>query len=90
MIRTVDDLFDDFYKNDLKKCLKHPDIPLRLYRKELKKHLGALAIKDVSPHDIREIIQTVMDSGRSSTANQALIYAKQLFCHAGETELNYL
>ena len=87
VIRNVDDLFDDFYKNDLEKRLKHPNIPLRIYRKELKKPLGTLAIKDVNPRDIREIIQTVMDSGRSSTANQALMYAKQLFRHAVKLNL---
>ncbi|MHB0775119.1 Arm DNA-binding domain-containing protein [Halomonas sp. WWR20] len=32
-IRTVNDLFADWYP-DLEKCLKHPHIPKRVYRKE--------------------------------------------------------
>ncbi|MFT7423257.1 MAG: integrase [Psychromonas sp.] len=87
VIRNVDDLFDDWYKNDIEKRLKHPSIPLRIYRKELKKDIGELAIQDVNPRDIRTIIQRIMDSGRCSTANQALMYAKQLFRHAVKLNL---
>jgi integrase len=87
VIRNVDDLFDDWYKNDIEKRLKHPSIPLRIYRKELKKDIGKLAIQDVNPRDIRTIIQRIMDSGRCSTANQALMYAKQLFRHAVKLNL---
>ncbi len=87
VIRNVDDLFNDWYTNDIEKRLKHPNIPLRIYRKELKKHIGVLALKDVNPRYIRTIIQTIMDSGRSSTANQALMYAKQLFRHAVKLNL---
>jgi len=87
VVRNVDDLFNDWYKNDIEKRLKHPSIPLRIYRKELKKDIGELAIQDVNPRDIRTIIQRIMDSGRSSTANQALMYAKQLFRHAVKLNL---
>lgn len=87
VIRNVDDLFKDWCVNDIDKRLKHPEIPKRIYRKELKSHIGELAIKDVNPRDIRSIIQAVMDSGRSSTANQALMYAKQLFRHAVKLNL---
>lgn len=87
IIRTVNDLFQDWYDNDIAKRLKHPAIPERIYRKELKPYIGDLTLKDVNPRDIRAIIQTVMDSGRSSTANQALMYAKQLFRHAVKLNL---
>jgi integrase len=87
VIRNVDDLFNDWYKNDIEKRLKHPSIPLRIYRKELKKDIGELAIQDVNPRNIRTIIQRIMDSGRCSTANQALMYAKQLFRHAVKLNL---
>ena len=87
VVRNVDDLFNDWYKNDIEKRLKHPGIPLRIYRKELKKDIGELAIQDVNPRDIRTIIQRIMESGRSSTANQALMYAKQLFRHAVKLNL---
>jgi len=87
VIRNVDDLFKDWYNNDIVSRLKHPTIPQRIYRKELKPSIGELAIKDVNPRDIRSIIQTIMDSGRSSTANQALMYAKQLFRHGVKLNL---
>lgn len=87
VIRNVNDLFKDWCDNDIDRRLKHPEIPKRIYRKELKPYIGELAIKDVNPRDIRAIIQTIMTSGRSSTANQALMYAKQLFRHAVKLNL---
>lgn len=87
VIRNVDDLFQDWYDNDILKRLKHPNIPHRIYRKELKPHIGKLSIKDVNPRNIRSIIQAIMDSQRRSTANQALMYAKQLFRHAVKLNL---
>jgi len=82
VIRNVNDLFQDWYDNDISNRLKHPSIPHRIYHKELKPRIGELSIKDVNPRNIRSIIQTIMDSQRRSTANQALMYAKQLFRHA--------
>ncbi|SQD79603.1 tyrosine-type recombinase/integrase [Moritella yayanosii] len=87
VIRNVDDLFQDWYDNDISKRLKHPSIPHRIYRKELKPYIGKLSIKDVNPRNIRSIIQAIMDSQRRSTANQALMYAKQLFRHAVKLNL---
>ncbi|WP_367278121.1 tyrosine-type recombinase/integrase [uncultured Photobacterium sp.] len=86
-IRTVNDLFTDWCENDLNKRLKHPQIPKRLYRKEMKSHIGELAIKDVNPRDVRDIIQRILVSGRPTTANQTLMYAKQLFRHAVKLNL---
>ena len=80
-IQTVDDLFDDWFV-DAQKRLKHSEIPLRLYTKEVKPYIGSLNIKDVTPMNIRNIIQKVAHSNRLPTANDTLLHCKQLFTHA--------
>tara|TARA_R110001583_G_scaffold124563_2_gene275966 strand:- start:1589 stop:2824 length:1236 start_codon:yes stop_codon:yes gene_type:complete len=87
IIRTVDDLFNDWYNNDIAKRLKHPNIPKRLYTKDIAPQIGDFTIAEVSPRDIRAIIQTVAASGRPSIANDVLMYCKQMFRHGIKLDL---
>ena len=80
-IRTVNDLFAD-WSPDLEKRLKHPHIPKRVYRKEVEPSIGEREIDAVTPMDVRAIIRKVSASGRPTTANDTLMYLKQLFNHA--------
>ena len=81
-IRTVDQLFEDWHQSYLLKHFKNPHIPARYYRKEMKRHIGVMTIKDVTPQHIRKIIDDVVASDRQSIANKTLLYAKQMFNHA--------
>ncbi|KLE24169.1 tyrosine-type recombinase/integrase [Vibrio diabolicus] len=81
-IRNVDHLFKDWYDNYLVRHFKHPEIPARFYRKEIKRHIGVMTVKDVTPQHIRQIINEVSLSGRKSIANKVLQYSKQMFNHA--------
>lgn len=85
-IKTVSQLFDDWYI-DLSKRLKFPNIPKRIYEKEIKPLIGDLAIEQVNARDIRAILQKVSVSGRPSIANDTLAYCKQLFNHACKLDL---
>lgn len=87
VIRTVDDLFTDWYNNDIAKRLKHPNIPKRLYTKDIAPQIGDIPVAEVGPRDIRTIIQTVAASGRPTVANDVLMYAKQLFRHGIKLDL---
>jgi integrase len=84
--KTVDDLAEDWLK-DCEKRLKYPQIPRRIYTKDLKPMLGALGIDQVNPRDIRAVITSISDSGRPSISNDALMYCKQLFRHAVKLDL---
>ena len=86
-LHTVNDLFNDWCINDIDKRLKHPDVPKRFYKNEMKKTIGNCAIKDVTPTDISEMVNTVLKTNRPSTANKTLMYAKQLFKHAVKLNL---
>ncbi len=81
-IRTVDQLFEDWYQSYLLKHFKNPQIPARYYRKEMKRHIGVMSIKDVTPQHIRRIVDDIVASDRLSIANKTLLYAKQMFNHA--------
>ncbi|MFQ2548184.1 tyrosine-type recombinase/integrase [Aeromonas caviae] len=81
-IKTVEQLFLDWYQHDVSRRLKHPQIPQRIYQKEIAPQIGKLALKDVNARDIRAIIHKVANSGRNATANDALMVCKQLFKHA--------
>ncbi|PWI33075.1 integrase [Vibrio albus] len=87
VIRSVDDLFNDWFTTDISQRLKHPHIPKRIYTKEIAPVIGGLAISEVTPRDIRAIIHAVMNSGRPSIANDVLMYAKQLFRHGIKLDL---
>lgn len=79
-IQIIDDLFEDWHE-ELSKRLKHHNIPKSIHQKESSPQIGQYTLKRVTPLDIRNIIQVVADSGRLTTANDTLMYCKQLFKH---------
>jgi len=83
---TVDDLAEDWLK-ECEKRLKHPNIPRRVYTKDLAPTIGQLAIEHVNSRDIRAIITRIASSGRPTIANDALMYCKQLFRHGIKLDL---
>ncbi|MEE3319562.1 MAG: integrase arm-type DNA-binding domain-containing protein [Pseudomonadota bacterium] len=86
-LNTVSELFHDWYDSDLSKRLKHPNIPERIFRKEIAPIIGKYAIGDVSPRDIRAVLQKVQSSDRPTIANDTLMYMKQLFRHGIKLDL---
>jgi integrase len=86
-IRTINDLAADWLKNDIEKRVKHPEIQRRVYRKDLAPVFGELSMDRITPLDIRHAIEQISDSGRPTTANDALGHCKQLFRHAIRLDL---
>ncbi|REL31048.1 tyrosine-type recombinase/integrase [Thalassotalea euphylliae] len=83
---TVDDLAEDWLK-ECEKRLKHPNIPRRVYTKDIAPTIGELGIDQVTPSDIRAIINKIAESNRPTIANDCLMYCKQLFRHAIKLDL---
>lgn len=83
---TVSDVAQDWLK-ECEKHLKNPNIPARVYRKDIAPYIGELGINQVNSRDILQIIRAINESGRSSIANDALSYCKQLFNHALKLDL---
>ncbi|GAB1622369.1 site-specific integrase [Agarivorans albus] len=85
-IKTVNDLFDDWYPT-LVKRLKHPNIPKRVYTKDIAPHIGDIPLDRITARDIRTAITVINDSGRPTIANDALGHCKQLFNHGMKLDL---
>ncbi|MFV1873818.1 MAG: tyrosine-type recombinase/integrase [Oleiphilus sp.] len=80
-IQTVNHVAQDWL-SDCQKRLENPQIPERVYRKDICPKIGDLAVDRVNPRDILGIIRAINDSGRPTIANDALTYCKQIFNHA--------
>lgn len=85
-LKTVDQLAESWLE-DCKERLKYPNIPERVYRKDIAPHIGELPIGEVTPLDIKRIIRTIKESGRPTISNDALVYCKQLFNEAIKLDL---
>lgn len=83
---VINDLADDWLK-DCERRLKHPNIPRRVYTKDVAPYIGELTFEQVSPRDIRAIINKVVEGGRPTVANDTLLYLKQLFRHGIKLDL---
>ncbi|HGF4966791.1 TPA: tyrosine-type recombinase/integrase [Vibrio parahaemolyticus] len=84
--RTVNDVAKDWLK-ECERHLKTPQIPARVYRKDISPYIGELAVDKVNSRDILNIIRLINQSGRPSIANDTLNYCKQLFNHALKLDL---
>nr|WP_152785477.1 site-specific integrase [Agarivorans sp. B2Z047] len=78
---TVDQLAGDWLSVK-KKRLKNPQIPERVYRKDISPFIGQMPVDKVEPRDIAQIIRSICNDGRPSISNDALSYLNQLFNHA--------
>lgn len=85
-IKTVDDLFNDWYPT-LEKRLKFPSIPKRIYTKDIAPCIGNIKLTQITARDIRATINIINDSGRPTIANDALGHCKQLFNHGIKLDL---
>ncbi|ARD20700.1 tyrosine-type recombinase/integrase [Shewanella japonica] len=85
-IKTVNDLFEDWYPT-LVTRLKHPNIPKRVYTKDIAPHIGDIPLDRITARDIRTAITAINDSGRPTIANDALGHCKQLFNHGIKLDL---
>ena len=71
--KTVNDIAKDWLQECAKR-LENPQIPERVYRKDIAPSIGELAITRVPPVDIQSIIRKIKDSNRPTISNDALIY----------------
>jgi len=85
-IKTVNDLFEYWYPTLVKRP-KHPNIPKRVYTKDIAPHIGDIPLDRITARDIRTAITAINDSGRPTIANDALGHCKQLFNHGMKLDL---
>ncbi|WP_299198007.1 site-specific integrase [uncultured Amphritea sp.] len=86
VIHTVEGLFNDWYQG-LVLRLKHPNIPKRIFVKEIAPQIGRHPLEKVTPMDVRFIVKKIAESNRPTIANDTLMYLKQLFNHGIKLDL---
>ena len=79
---TFDQLFKDMYQSKLLKRNKHPNIPKSKYENNVSSHIGHLKVEQVTAIHVRNILDTITNSGRTTVSNDVLGLLKQLFKHA--------
>jgi integrase len=80
-LNTVDEVAEDWLKT-CDKRLENPQIPRRVYKKDISPAIGELSVDRVNPRDILGLIRSIAGSNRPTIANDALIQCKQIFNHA--------
>lgn len=80
-LQTVDHVAVDWL-TQCEKRLENPQIPKRVYKKEVSPTIGELKASQVRATDILKIVRKIADSSRPSITNDSLMYMKQIFNHA--------
>ncbi|WP_218397571.1 tyrosine-type recombinase/integrase [Alteromonas lipotrueae] len=78
---TVDAIAQEWLK-ERRSNIENPQIPERVYRRDIQPHIGHLLIDQVTSKDIYNVVQKIKDSGRPSVANDALDHCKHIFTQA--------
>ncbi|WP_345530673.1 tyrosine-type recombinase/integrase [Thalassotalea piscium] len=65
-----------------KRNIENPQIPERVYTRDIRPYIGKLPVDIVTSRDIYDIVQRINDSGRPTVANDALDHCKHLFTQA--------
>lgn len=80
-IMTVDEVAEEWLK-ERRRTIENPQIPERVYTRDIKPYIGKFPADKVTSRDIYDIVQRINDSGRPTVANDALAHCKHLFTQA--------
>lgn len=77
--RRVSDLALEYYEKQIVGRWKHPDILRRRIEKDIKPQIGNLKVEDVKPGDIDRMLQSIVQRGAPTIANDVLRWIKRIF-----------
>lgn len=86
-IITVAKLADDYFAAQILGKWKHPNIVRSRIEKDIKPNMGKLALGDVRPTHIDDMLKTIVARGAPTTANDVLRWVKRMFNYAMKREL---
>ena len=76
---TVNQLADEYFARCIQHRLKHPEVVRRQLDKDIRPHLGKLAVESVMPLQVDAMLQAIRDRGAPTTANDVLRLTQKLF-----------
>ena len=77
--RSVSDLAIEYYEKQIVGRWKHPDILRRRIEKDINPHIGNIKVEDVKPGDIDIMLQSIVQRGAPTIANDVLRWIKRIF-----------
>lgn len=86
-IVTVARLADEYFQARILGHWKHPNIVRSRIERDIKPHLGKLALADVKPSHIDAMLKAIVARGAPTTANDVLRWTKRMFDYALKREM---
>lgn len=77
--RRVSELALEYYERQIVGRWKHPDILRRRIEKDINPHIGNIKVEDVKPGDIDIMLQSIVQRGAPTIANDVLRWIKRIF-----------
>lgn len=82
LAKTVADLADEYFERNILGRWKHPNIVRSRIERDIKPAIGALALEDVKPRHIDDMLKAVVKRGAPTTANDVLRWVRRMFDYA--------
>ena len=79
---TMAELADEFFQKRVLGVWKHPNIVRARIEKDIKPAIGHLSVDAVTPRHIEALLQSVVNRGAPTMANDVLRWLKRIFNHA--------
>jgi integrase len=79
---SVGQLADEYFERMIVGHWKHPNIVRSRIERDIKPNIGKLAVKDVKPKHIDDMLQTIVKRGAPTTANDVLRWVRRMFDYA--------
>ncbi|MCB5195509.1 tyrosine-type recombinase/integrase [Deefgea salmonis] len=79
---TVNELAEEYLNREIIGRVKHPNIPINQYEKNIRPLIGALKIEAVTSLHVDDILEAVRKRGAPSIANKALRMLQNIFDYA--------
>jgi len=79
---TVGQLADEYFTKNILGHWKHPNIVRARIEKDIKPNIGKIPVEDVKPMDISRMLETIVERGAPTIANDVLRWTKRMFDYA--------
>lgn len=86
-VYTVSHLADEYFERNILGRWKHPNILRARIEKDIRPSLGKMPVRDVKPRHIDAMLQTIVERGAPSIANDVLRWTRRMFNYAVKREL---
>lgn len=79
---TVGELADEYFARNILGRWKHPNIVRSRIEKDIKPNMGKLLVEDVKPSHVDAMLQTIVQRGAPTVANDVLRWTRRVFDYA--------